>query len=435
MALSDLKSGRCSNTAEVRLLRFWEARNVRKGGELMSVDMLFVDANATVTQGSVAANRQLRLTEGSGCTLSGFDVVRSSPNFRLCDAPLTIRRLIELANTGKQLPDIIGEVNAIRSTITDRIPGAQRVMLTLRLESGENVCVSMFDSMALAFHTKFDSYKKEPRIVVATSINPKIVGAASKEVFDTLPGEGTYAGSGSSKVVHAQKIEPVTVSELNQFVISAEPQIIEFLCTAKVTGIQTEEGWCYIGCATCSKKLVRETASFTSLLSQQNLRYRVTMSVSDDTDTASFLGFDREIAKLTCLQASEAAQIVGVVVDAQVDTDLPVSLAGVVGKTYTFQLKLTDFNFSSKHQTFTISRIFPERALAPIPTFDIHDGGKVAEEVHPGDVPQETDGQVGNPGAGANKPSTSATASDKRPQQAKADSDVDENARKKAHVG
>ncbi|CAN7046759.1 unnamed protein product [Brassica oleracea var. botrytis] len=315
--LSDLKSGRCSNTAEVRLLRFWEARN-----------------------------------------------------------------------TGKQLPDIIGEVNAIRSTITDRIPGAQRVMLTLRLESGENVCVSMFDSMALAFHTKFDSYKKEPRIVVATSINPKIVGAASKEVFDTLPGEGTYAGSGSSKVVHAQKIEPVTVSELNQFVISAEPQIIEFLCTAKVTGIQTEEGWCYIGCATCSKKLVRETASFTCV-------------PCNDTNA---------VAALRLLRLHK----LGVGVDAQVDTDLPVSLAGVVGKTYTFL---------SEH-------------LRPYqPLIYMYDGGKVAEEVHPGDVPQETDGQVGNPGAGANKPSTSATASDKRPQQAKADSDVDENARKKAHVG
>ena len=29
---------------------------------------------------------------------------------------------------------VIGELCAIRSTITDRIPGAQRVMLTLRLE-------------------------------------------------------------------------------------------------------------------------------------------------------------------------------------------------------------------------------------------------------------------------------------------------------------
>ncbi|KAL0826959.1 hypothetical protein Bca101_050636 [Brassica carinata] len=35
--LADLKAGRCSNTADIRLLRFWEARNVRKGGELMSL--------------------------------------------------------------------------------------------------------------------------------------------------------------------------------------------------------------------------------------------------------------------------------------------------------------------------------------------------------------------------------------------------------------
>ncbi|CAF1999028.1 unnamed protein product [Brassica rapa subsp. narinosa] len=39
--LADLKAGRCSNVAEVQR----EARNVRKGGELTSVDMLFVDEN------------------------------------------------------------------------------------------------------------------------------------------------------------------------------------------------------------------------------------------------------------------------------------------------------------------------------------------------------------------------------------------------------
>ena len=42
--LADLRAGRCSNTAEVRLL---EARNVRKGSELMSLDMLFVDENVS----------------------------------------------------------------------------------------------------------------------------------------------------------------------------------------------------------------------------------------------------------------------------------------------------------------------------------------------------------------------------------------------------
>ncbi|KAG2295345.1 hypothetical protein Bca52824_042014 [Brassica carinata] len=135
--LADLKAGRCSNVAEVRLLRFWEAKNVRKGGELMSVDMLFVDENSTLTQGSVGANRHLRfrdrLTKGSLYTLTGFDVTRSNTNFRLTDAPFSIRfnegtelekiptsvrhiptelfrfmpytQILELANTGKQLPD------------------------------------------------------------------------------------------------------------------------------------------------------------------------------------------------------------------------------------------------------------------------------------------------------------------------------------------
>ena len=64
--LADLRAGRCSNTAEVRLLRFWEARKVRN-----------------------------RLTEGSVYSLSGFDVTRRNPNFRLSDAPSPYGSMME----------------------------------------------------------------------------------------------------------------------------------------------------------------------------------------------------------------------------------------------------------------------------------------------------------------------------------------------------
>ncbi|KAL0644628.1 hypothetical protein Bca4012_042918 [Brassica carinata] len=37
---SDLKSGRCSSIVEARLLRFWEAKNLKRGGELMWMDLL-----------------------------------------------------------------------------------------------------------------------------------------------------------------------------------------------------------------------------------------------------------------------------------------------------------------------------------------------------------------------------------------------------------
>ncbi|CAF2318288.1 unnamed protein product [Brassica rapa subsp. narinosa] len=42
---SDLKTGRFSSVVEARLLRFWEAKNVKRGGELMWMDLLMVDVN------------------------------------------------------------------------------------------------------------------------------------------------------------------------------------------------------------------------------------------------------------------------------------------------------------------------------------------------------------------------------------------------------
>ncbi|KAG2329998.1 hypothetical protein Bca52824_001178 [Brassica carinata] len=392
--------------ADLRAGRFWEAKNINRGGQLMSVEMLLIDEQSSVVQGSVPAALKLmfreRMTERSVYTLSGFDVTRSNPKFRLSDAPFTIRfndgtafekmatterkiptehfrfrsydQILELSNTGKQLPDVMGELRAIRSTITDRLPGPQRVMLTLRLEGNADVCVSLFDSLALAFHNKFDVYGREPKIVLVTGINPKIVSgklylngtsatrvffdcetAVGKAAFDRLPGGGTDQEGSSSKVVHAQKIEPLTIAELNQFVVTGDPQIIERSLRL------------HVPCA-IKPMLSLNSGKLTdsSLLCD---RYRVVFSVSDVTGTAAFVGFDKEVTKLTHVLASEAAHIVGVGVNAQVDSALPRSLAGIVGNTYTFQLKLTDFNFTPNHQTFTISRIFPARELAPIPTF------------------------------------------------------------------
>lgn len=81
----------------------------------------------------------------------------------------------------------------------------------------------------------------------STSINPKIVGGrlflnassgayiyfdyetpAWKEEFDKLTGDGTYQTTSSSKLVHVQMVEPLTVAELNQYVIIADPQVIEY---------------------------------------------------------------------------------------------------------------------------------------------------------------------------------------------------------------
>ncbi|WZZ14526.1 hypothetical protein YC2023_107615 [Brassica napus] len=55
------------------------------------------------------------------------------------------------------------------------------------------------------------------------------------------------------------------------------------------------------------------------------------LALIDDTGTTAFLGFDTEVAKLTHVLASQAAQIVRIGANAQVDMELSRSLADLVG--------------------------------------------------------------------------------------------------------
>ncbi|KAG2312055.1 hypothetical protein Bca52824_023612 [Brassica carinata] len=65
---------------EMSLLRSWEARNGKRGGELIWLDMLMVDVNATVMQAMISVNRLIRfrhkLTAGKMSSVTGFDFAR-----------------------------------------------------------------------------------------------------------------------------------------------------------------------------------------------------------------------------------------------------------------------------------------------------------------------------------------------------------------------
>ncbi|CAH8389762.1 unnamed protein product [Eruca vesicaria subsp. sativa] len=130
--LSDLKAGRCSNSAEIRLLRFWEARNLNKKNQLMSIEMLMIDENQykiQISDGPVA----IRFNEGTDLQkLLTTSRIIPTEYFRF----RPFEQIRDLANSGKQMPDVRGELRALKSTITDRLAGAPRVMLTLRMATG-----------------------------------------------------------------------------------------------------------------------------------------------------------------------------------------------------------------------------------------------------------------------------------------------------------
>ncbi|CAN7011777.1 unnamed protein product [Brassica oleracea var. botrytis] len=418
---SDLKTGRCSSVVEVRLLRFWEARNVKRGGELMWMDLLMVDVNSTVMQVTITAGRlpqfREKLHAGIMFSVSGFDVSRCAQNFRLTDSSLMIRfnestsfqeltepdsplpeeafrfrnhsELIGLANTNTQLPDIIGEILSVKSTVCDPPEKKNCVMVTLKLDSDETVTLSFFDSQAVAFHIQLEAMRVDPKAMVVTSINPKIVGGrlflnatsgthmyfdkkteAGAALFYRLVARDTGLPSAAPLLKSYAKVETMTIADLSSFIVSAASQEIDFLCTGRVVRIDTDKEWCYVACSKCSKKLQRTESAFTCGVCNNPqavgaLRYRVEMAISDDTAEGIFVWFDGVLTKLHSIRASEAAQMLaedGVNLE---DTRLPPFIADMEGKTYTFQVRVTAFNFTEHHKTFTITRIAEDHGRLP----------------------------------------------------------------------
>ncbi|WZZ74648.1 hypothetical protein YC2023_086018 [Brassica napus] len=203
MTSSPIPTIHCTNATEVRLLRFREARNVKKGRELIASEILF-------------SNYIVFSCQTVPVILPRPSANRHSPFLDVqCRIILNVqqfRRHKELHKEQQQVPPAtcIGEH---QQTTTCYI----------------TVVISIFDALALAFYNKLESYATEPTIVLATSINPKIVGGQ-------LTGEGTYETTSSSKVVYAQK-EALIVSELKQYVIAADPQEDEEVPDAQLPGV------------------------------------------------------------------------------------------------------------------------------------------------------------------------------------------------------
>ncbi|CAN6977247.1 unnamed protein product [Brassica rapa subsp. trilocularis] len=494
---SDLKSGKCSSVVEARLLRFWEARNVKRGGELTWVDMLLMDVNSTLIQATINANRlpkfRERLAVGTMYSVSCFDVARCAQNFKLADSSLMIRfndstefdvlsdpvspipaegfrfrnqtELVGLDNTNTQLPatelsdlniepvDIIGEIVVVKSTVSDHPEDKNRVMpnfFTTQFNNSTVMCsdvsvtLSLFDAQAVSFHQKLGGMRGDPKVIVATSINPKMVGGrlflnatsrthvyydkethAGESLFYRLVASDTGLPSAAPLLKSYAKVEPVTIAELNHFSTTDPPQVmsyvyaissfvflyikivfllhvmlmlkqqeIDFLCTGRVSRVEADKGWCYVACSKCSKKLQRTVTSF------ECARCNNPHAVGS-------------------LRASEAVQLLAEEGVNPEDFVMPPIVAGMEGKPYTFQVRVTPYNFTINHQTFTVSRIINEVERAPAPDF-VDDGGDDNDD---DDAPNRT---INREKSGSSKGSCESSKS--------AGKEPVGNVRKRAHI-
>ncbi|WZZ03812.1 hypothetical protein YC2023_089733 [Brassica napus] len=100
ISVSELRRGRCARIVVTRLLLFWEARNAKKGGELIEL-----------------------LREGAIYELSGIDVTRSNNHFKLCDFVVSIRlneftKMVGVAAVANPIPTEMFRFRSVEHTLS-----------------------------------------------------------------------------------------------------------------------------------------------------------------------------------------------------------------------------------------------------------------------------------------------------------------------------
>ncbi|XP_019082555.1 PREDICTED: uncharacterized protein LOC104704357 [Camelina sativa] len=167
VSFADLKAGRLDQQIVGRILCFWPARNVKKGGQLMGVYFLLIDEKSTLKQSSIYVTHlpkfEHALRDGAMYRISAFDVTRSNTRFKLSDFHFSIRftaatlfeeveesfcvipkeffrlrtheELVLLANTNTELPDVMGEVVSTKAYRNGMSQTLERMLVHLRLQS------------------------------------------------------------------------------------------------------------------------------------------------------------------------------------------------------------------------------------------------------------------------------------------------------------
>ncbi|XP_013617424.1 PREDICTED: uncharacterized protein LOC106323927 [Brassica oleracea var. oleracea] len=276
--------------------------------------------------------------------------------------------------------DVVGQIPSVQGSDLTAAGVMSRVVVRLMIEPMVVVYLSLWDDAASMFRGLISSGDRTQLVTVVTTVNPKIFGGnlylnstpAAKFYFDpALQAIVEFTASLNARLGEAfpcidtkdgiKKKEVVSIGELNKFITNSDEQTQEadFICKARVMEVLQQNGWSFISCTGCIKKLEKFGSSLRcNRCANPNvtgvIKYRVELVVDDGADNATFVVFDKEMVKLT---KQDAAGLTLDEMNGGESEELPQCVRDLAGKEIVFHIRVTPFNFTPSHRTFTVSSI------------------------------------------------------------------------------
>ncbi|KAH0893595.1 hypothetical protein HID58_056024 [Brassica napus] len=245
-SFDDLCLGRSAQFVVARLLRFWDSRNIKKQGKFMGITLLFLDEQAE--------------------TVYVFHVA-----------------------------DVVGMIRSVQGSDLSDATVMTRVVVRFVIEPNVVVYLSLWDEAAATFRGLISSGERAQSVMVVPTVNPKIFGGGP--VGESFPCIDTKES--------IKKKEHVSIGDLNKFISNSDEQTqeAEFICKARVLEVLQQNGWSFVSCTGCSRKLDQSSNSLRcNRCVNANvtgvIKYRVELSVDDGNDNATFVVLDREMLNL-----------------------------------------------------------------------------------------------------------------------------------------
>ncbi|XP_048595664.1 uncharacterized protein LOC106362980 [Brassica napus] len=407
---ADLQLGISSQSILARLLRYWDSPNVDNPSESMGITLLFLDEKDSMLSGFIPANQaddyRSSLQEGDVYEVAHFEVERCPHLYKLTENTFVIRFIAQttlvksisngpvislqkfmlrkhdhlqiLANTNLELPDVVGQIQSVKGYGLTDPQVISPLLIRFLIEPTVEVYLSLWDDAAATFKGILNSEVRVHTVMVVTTVNPTKIG--DKLYLNSTP---------ATKLFFCSNLPPITeftsrlrtavgeeipsyhdktwindtqlssIGDLNMFLSNTTDQVPYFICKARIVEILTKNGWFYVSCTRCNKKIENSAASLRCnqcLISNVTgvVRYCVELLVDDGNNYATFVVFDKEMLKLT---NQDAATLFLDQVNRGVNENLPQCIADLGGQEFLFHVRVTPSNPTPINRTFTVAAV------------------------------------------------------------------------------